>query len=98
MWVCTSFSPYAFLESTGKIYLYAIRSYLLSSLEAPSFPWECVVVLQFLGRIRFSYIYFYGEAGKKLMIDNDVSCRLCMCEIVTYSLRVDLLDLFIISL
>jgi hypothetical protein len=97
VWVCTSFSPYAFLESTGKIYLYAVRSLLLSILETPSFPWECVIVPAVF-RTHTFYIYFYGEAGKKLMIDNDVSCLLRMCEIVTYSLRVDLLDLFIISL
>ena len=66
VWVCTSLSPYAFMESTGRVYLYAIRSFLLSSLETPSFPWECFIASAVFRTRTFSYI-FMGRQGK---IDN----------------------------
>jgi hypothetical protein len=64
VWVCTFLWPYAFLESTGRYYLYAITKFLFSSLDTPSFPWGYFIMSAVFRTPTFSYIYFYGEAGK----------------------------------
>jgi len=72
VWVCTSLSPYAFLESTGSVCLYSIRRFLLSSLETPSSPWGCFIVSDVFRTRTFSYAFLWGDR-ENLVIDNDVS-------------------------
>lgn len=70
VWACMYFSPYAFLEPTGRIYLYAIRRFLLSSLFlTPSFPWGCFIVSAVFRTRTFSYIFFMGGGREELIID-----------------------------
>jgi hypothetical protein len=59
-----------------------LEGFCCLALKLSVFFGDVLLCLQFLGRLRFSYIFLWG-GREKLMMDNDVSCRLRMCEIVT---------------
>jgi len=71
VWACTSFSPYAFLKSTGRVYLYAIRRLDLA-LKLPFLLGDVLLCLKFLGRILFRTHFLWG-GRENLIIDNGVS-------------------------